>query len=208
MSRRRDAGVADPWPDHGRFRRAATPQEDFDGRTAVAGRLAIGAGAAAAQGGEHALDMLAGAQGVDAMVDAAAGIFETVEAANLHLVEGATARANAETAEERALAALRVDVDDLRPPAPAPQGDLLLVGRAPSLRRRPLKHSAGSFSRGARLGWRGCGLLPPLRGCNCWHGVIQGLREMASRRRSLATNDVRNGPSSCGSPNQRKNLAL
>ena len=65
---------------------------------------------------EHALDVLAGAEPVDAMIDAAAGIGEAVEAADLHLVEAAAAGLRAEGAEQRMLRLQRLDGDDLGAP--------------------------------------------------------------------------------------------
>ena len=93
--------------------------------------LAERLGAALAQRRQHALDMLAGAEAVDAMIDAAAGIGEAVEAADLHLVEAAAPRLRAERAEKRMLGFQRLDGDDLGAAPPAAQRDLVLVGRRP-----------------------------------------------------------------------------
>ena len=65
---------------------------------------------------------------------------------HLHGAAGfAIARNHYEVTLEHLLLKLqRLDVDDLRAPAPAAQLDLLRVGRAPALRRRrPVEHCAG-----------------------------------------------------------------
>ncbi len=72
--------------------------------------------ALAAQRRQHALDVLAGAETVDAVIDAAAGIDAGVEAADLDLVEAAAAGADAEGAEHRMLGLQRLDGDDLGGP--------------------------------------------------------------------------------------------
>ena len=88
-------------PGQGRRRGAAAIEEDLDARTSPGSGLAERLGAAPAQGREHALDVLAGAEPVDAMVDAAAGIGEGIEAADLDLVEAAAAGLRTERAENR-----------------------------------------------------------------------------------------------------------
>ena len=123
---------------------AATIQEDLDARTAPGRGLAERLGAALAQRREHALDVLAGAEPVDAMIDAAAGIAEAVEVADFHLVEAAASGLHAERAEERLLGFQRLDGNDFGAAPPAAQRDLVLVGGPPALQgRRPIEHGAG-----------------------------------------------------------------
>src|SRR5712692_5934160 len=78
------------------------------------------------------------------MIDAAAGIGEAVETADLYLVEAAAPRLCAKRAEKRVRGFQFLDGDDLGATAPPAQRDLVLVGGPPALRgRRPLEHRAG-----------------------------------------------------------------
>jgi hypothetical protein len=110
---------------------------------------------ATAQARQHALDMLARAQAVDLMVDAAAAVVAAVEGADLDLISGSGLRPRLECAEDRMGGLQRLHGGDFRPSPPAAQFDLVLVGRFPTLRRgRPAQHGLRGLS-GARLGRRG-----------------------------------------------------
>jgi len=133
-------------PSQGRRGGTAAIQKDFDARTSPGRVLAERLGAAPAQRRQHALDVLAGAEPVDAMIDAIAGIGKALEAADLHLVEAAAAGLGAERAENRMVRFERLDGDDFSGAPPAAQRDLVLVGGPPALRRRrPIEHGAGLF---------------------------------------------------------------
>ena len=81
---------------------AATIQENLDARTALGRGFPERLSIALPQSREHALDMLAGPETVGAMVNTAAGIAETVQIADFHVVEaGAAPRLHAERAEKR-----------------------------------------------------------------------------------------------------------
>jgi hypothetical protein len=135
-------------PQHGRARVAGAAEEDLDPRRARRRRGPECAGAVLpSQRGEHALDMLAGAEPVDAMVDAAAGIAGAFEVADLNVVDAARGRAHAERPIYRKGRLQRLDIGDLGAAAPASELDLVVV--------------AGPPAEGLRLGERlaGTGLL-------------------------------------------------
>lgn len=93
--------------------------------------------------------MLAGAERIDPMIDAAAVVGETVEATDFDLVSSAACRMRLEGAE-MVLGGLECGYgEDLRAPTSAAQIDLVVVGRQPAVR------SGGAFEDGARG--------PPLR---------------------------------------------
>ena len=80
--------------------------------------------------------MLAGAEAVDAMIDAAAGVHRSIEVADLDLIGRSALRTHTKRAEDRMLGLQCLDRSDLRASAPAPKLDLVLVAGIPALRRR------------------------------------------------------------------------
>jgi len=124
----------------------ATVNENLDAGTAVSRGLAECLGAAPTQCCQHAFDVLAGAEAVDAMVDTAARIGENVEATDLDLVGTAGLRSGAKRAEYRMLGLQGFDSDYLGAATPTAQRDLVIVRGSPTLRsrRRPVKHRAGA----------------------------------------------------------------
>jgi hypothetical protein len=93
-----------------------------------------------AEAGEDALNVLAGAEAVDAMVDAAAGVPRRGEIADLHLIDAAALGLHTKRTKDGVCRLQRFDRDDLGAATPTPELDLVLVARIPPLRRRrPLK---------------------------------------------------------------------
>ena len=164
----------------------------------AAGQLRLDVGLAAAehhrlqappQLGEHALDVLAGAQAVDAVIDAAAGISEAIEAADLHLVEAPPASGlRPEGSEERMLRLERLDGDDLGRAPPAAQRELVLVAGPPSLWRRPVENGAGLAGRTRLAGRFGAGrfLLASRISTSSHRGTVGGGPTASIDRRSLS----------------------
>src|SRR5207237_9357363 len=149
IARRPHGRAAGSGPSQRRARNAAAVEKNLDPRTALRLGLAQRLAVAPAERCEHAFDVLAGAEPIDRMVDAAAGIDETFEAANLHLVETAASRMHPERAVERLLGLQRLDRNDLGAPAPAAEVHLVLVAGAPALQRgRSIEDGAG-FAAGA-----------------------------------------------------------
>ncbi len=199
------AGGGRPWCR--RHRLAAAIEEDLDPRRALRRGGAEPAGAALAQRRQHAFDVLAGAEPVDAVVDAAAGIGEGVEAAHLDLVPGAAARLGAKGAEHRMVRLQGLDGDDFGGAAPAPQCDLVLVAGQPAQKRRPLEHGARLARRAARSGRRtrsSRGRAHELRIGTPSHGGTLGGRARASTGRPTTQTNV---PSSIGAPVTRLRCA-
>ena len=138
----------------GRSARAAV-EKHLDARRAQRDGSAEFARGPLAQGRQHALDVLAGAEPVHPVIDAAAGIGEGIEAAHLDLVEAAAAGLGTEAAEQRMARLQRLDGDDLGRAAPAPQRDLVLVAGAPAQERRPREHRPRLAGRTRLPGGRG-----------------------------------------------------
>ena len=149
---RRPPRPAGRGPNDCRTRRVAAVEKNLQARAARCGHIVFEARLRhdverphilPAQRREHALDMFAGAQTIDAMIDAAAGIDMLFEAADLDLIIAATFRADAKRAEDRLLGLQRLDRSNFRAPAPAAQRDFILVGGAPALRLwRPIQDGA------------------------------------------------------------------
>jgi hypothetical protein len=128
-------------PHQRRCRRAAPVQKHFDAPAAAGGGFAKRRCAAPAQRGKHAFDVLAGAEPVDAVIDAATGIGEAVEAADLDCVETAAPGLRAKRTEEGLRRFQLLDRDNLGRATPAAQRDLVVVGGPPAEhRRRPVQH--------------------------------------------------------------------
>ena len=106
--------------------------------------MAIGRRSLPAKNLEHTLDMLAGAEPVDAVIDAAAGIRAVLETADLDLVGAAGFRVHAERTVNRLSRLQWLDGANLGAPAPTSELDLFLVGGAPALQLgRTVEHRAG-----------------------------------------------------------------
>ncbi|HEX4179576.1 MAG TPA: hypothetical protein VHY32_02185 [Caulobacteraceae bacterium] len=132
--------------DNGRWL-AVSRQEHFHARRAFSRGGAECANAAAAQAGQYALDVLAGAQSVDLIVDTAASVPEPLQGADLHIVGVAALRACAKVPEYRMFGFQRLHRDDLRAASPAPEFDFVLVAGVPALGRgRPLQHGDGALA--------------------------------------------------------------
>jgi len=132
-------------------RRAVAPiEEHLDTRASLLRRIAKRLAALPFDCRQHAFDMLAGAQPVDTMIDAAAGIGMVHKAADLHFVRAAGAGPHAERAENLRIRLQRLDRHNLGSATPAPQRDLVGVSGLPaSLRRRPVEHGPGFRGRSA-----------------------------------------------------------
>jgi hypothetical protein len=113
---------------------------------------------------DDAVDMLAGAEPVDAVVDAAARIGLFSQPADFHLVAGAAHRMCTKSAETGMAGFASLDRQDLLSTAPAPQRDFMLVAGVPARRRgRPVEPSfrpelasgisLGRWCRGGRVAW-------------------------------------------------------
>ena len=145
LARRLQACAGGCGPGDGRARRIAPVKKQLDARTARSSSSAKRLRVAPLQGESNAFDVLAGPEAVDPMVDAAAGVRQPVEAADLDVIRAAAPGPHAERAEDRLLGFERFDGDDFGAAAPAPQHDFLLVGGAPALgSRRPIEHGAGA----------------------------------------------------------------
>jgi hypothetical protein len=144
--------VAGSRPGQRRMRHIPAVEEHLDARASCGSGGAECLDAAPAQGREHALDVLAGAEPVDPVIDAAAGIAESLEAADLDVVRAAGLRAGAEGSEDRMLALERFDRGDLGQSAPTAQRDLLRIGGPPPFRGgRAIEHRPGAALAADRL---------------------------------------------------------
>src|SRR5262245_6824940 len=158
-------------PGNTRPRLLAAIKKDLDAGAAGSRGRANGLGAASIEGGKDALDMLAGAEAIDAVIDAAAGIGVLVEVADLHLVTRSAPSSDTKTPEHRVLRLQRLELGDLGAPPPLPQRDFVGVAGTPPQRLRSVKDGArpsAFLGRGhARLTWPGesdetsavCGLV-------------------------------------------------
>ena len=128
------------------WRRVAVARHiEFDPPAALARGRGEGTLAAPAQGGQHALDVLAGAQAVDPMIRAAAGVEPFGEAADLDVVTAAGGGTDAEAAEIGLRRFACLDAEDLGLAAPTAALDFLLVVGEPALqRRRAVEHALGA----------------------------------------------------------------
>ena len=136
-------------PGQRRMRRVAPIEKHLHPAAAGIGGFAEGPGAAPAQGGDDAFDMLAGAEAIDPMIDAAAGIGEILEAADLALRRIPPVPERIRNVPKIGCSGSSASMrDDLGAAAPAAQRDLVLVGGQPAeRRRRPIEDSAGAPAR-------------------------------------------------------------
>ena len=108
--------------------------------------------------------MLAGSERIYAVVGAAAGIREAIEASNLHFIAAVARRADTKIAEETVLWFECGDFANLRTSPPSPQTDLVFVAGSPTANRHPFEYGddlglmipavwlvAGGLARGARV---------------------------------------------------------
>ena len=98
---RRVRGVCGPGD--GRLRLAVAIEEYFESRAAGRGRRAKRPHLAAPQCRQRSFYMLAGSERIYAVVGAAAGIREAIEASNLHFIAAVARRADTKIAEETVL---------------------------------------------------------------------------------------------------------
>src|SRR5262249_38509473 len=99
-------------PGNTRTRLLAAIEEDLDAAAAGARRRANQLGALSIEGGKYALDMLAGAEAIDAVIDAAARIGVLFEIADLHLVARSAAGSDTKATEHRVLRLQRLELGD------------------------------------------------------------------------------------------------
>ncbi|WP_162150814.1 MULTISPECIES: hypothetical protein [Methylosinus] len=130
-------------PGDGRRRLAATIEKYLDPRPALRRRRAKNPRPSTPERRQRAFYVLAGTERVDPVVDATAGIREAVEASYLHLVIGATRRADPEITEKFLARIVRDDIEDFGAAPPAPQIDLVLVARAPTESGFAFEHGGG-----------------------------------------------------------------
>ena len=124
---------------------ARTAEKNLDPRRQCTRACFEAAGAALARKRrQDSLDVLAGAEPIDAVIDAAAGIVAAREIADLHFVRRPGARAHAERPECSVFRLERLDAGDFGAAAPAPQVQLVLVRGFPAVQRRFVQHLAGA----------------------------------------------------------------
>jgi hypothetical protein len=120
----------------GQFWNLSTIQEYFDAPASLARCLAKRLRTSAMKRRNHPLDVFAGSQAVDAVIDAPAGIGGIDEAAQLHFVGTAGSRPRAKRTEHGVVAFDRLNFDDFGASPPPADCYFVRVRRQPALRRR------------------------------------------------------------------------